>query len=464
MPSACVWKHARWLIRPSSRCWPTIGSKRGIAQRSLVTEAQQSAPGSTEDRESSDSTGPRKAQNDHRKRKVIFSGIQPTGVPHLGNYLGAIQPWVKLQNEARPRDKLFFMIADMHSLTSRALSPDERRQARQQTLAVLLAAGLDPQRCSIFFQSSMKSHGELYWILSCEAGMGWLSRIPTWREKLHLELGRAGDDNVNMDISSLLQSSPNPKSQERLKLGLFSYPVLQAADILLYQATHVPVGADQVHNLEFARGMANTFNAAYGAGGAIDPKTRLKVKGRPILTPPEPIISKAKRVMSLTEPNKKMSKSAANPRGRILITDEEEEIRKKFQAAVTDSLDEGITYDPERRPGVSNLLEIVSHIGEAEGDLRQPSEIATEFKDLNVQGSVLRVLKERAAELVIGHLRPVRERYEELMNGSDKSRGILSDAASDGWRKASAAAGPTMDFVRRAIGLKLDLPKWQKRE
>lgn len=268
-----------------------------------------------------------------------------------------------------------------------------------------------------------------------------------------MEMGRHGEDAANIDVSTLLQPSPNPKSEERLKLGLFTYPVLQAADILLYSTTHVPVGEDQLVNIQFAQGAATSFNALYGGGGSIDSKTGLKKKGKPILRSPEAIVSKAKRVMSLTEEGKKMSKSSPNKKGRVLITDDDVEIRKKFGGALTDSLDQqgkGISYDPERRPGVSNLLEIIANVGEADGTAQSPSEIAAEINGMQVEGSPLRVLKERAADIVVAHLRPVRERYFQLMG--ERSGKTLDDIVQTGASKAQIEARKTMQRVHRAVG------------
>lgn len=363
---------------------------------------------------------------------------------------------MKLQNDAAVDDTLIFSVVDLHSLTSRSQDVRERRLAKRQTLAILLAAGLRPERCTLFHQSSVPQHAELHWILSCDAGMGWLSRMPTWKEKLLSEHSAQAqrDGSVNIDIASLLQPSPNPRSQERLKLGLFSYPVLQAADILLYRATDVPVGEDQLVHIEFARAAATSFNAVYGGGGEVDSLTGKKRKGMEILVLPEAMVGKAKRVMSLVEPEKKMSKSEKNERGRILVTDEEDVIKKKFKGAVTDSLDqngEGITYDPERRPGVSNLLEVIANVEDAEGRSRNPQDVAQEFQNLQVTGSALRVLKERAAEVVVAHLQPIRERYKQMLGQANGK--FLDDIAEHGQVKAEARAVANMRNVREVIGL-----------
>ena len=346
-------------------------------------------------------------------------------------------------------DNLIFSVVDLHSLTSRSQPAHERYLAKKQTLAILLAAGLRSDRCTLFYQSDVPQHAQLHWILSCDAGMGSLSRMPAWRDKLLLESARV-DSKHAVDVASLLQSSPNPKSQERLKLGLFSYPVLQAADILLYGATHVPVGEDQLVHIEFARDVATTFNANYGGGGRIDPQTSRKQKGRQILVPPQPMVSTAKRLMSLTDPTKKMSKSDPREGSRILLTDDEIAIRKKLQHAVTDSFD-GITYEPARRPGVSNLIDIITHIEIAEGQACDPHVVAKDFDDLQAQGSPLHHLKQRAADTVIKHLKPIRERYEELIHESDIQH--LSMVAEQGRVEAGRKAESRLASVHEAIGI-----------
>lgn len=224
-------------------------------------------------------------------------------------------------------------------------------------------------------------------------------------------------------------------STERLKLGLFSYPVLQAADILLYQSTHVPVGEDQVQHIEFARNLATAFNSAYGKPGHPS-----------LLLPPECVVSPAKRVMSLTEPTKKMSKSHASKMSRILLNDAADTIRKKFRSALTDP-ENSITYDPPARPGVSNLIEIIANLD----DGRSCQDVVQEFQQVQTEGSALRLLKERAADLVVKELAPVSARYTALM-GERNGKGI-DDIAVIGAEKARAQAEVTMKRVRRAIGL-----------
>lgn len=224
------------------------------------------------------------------------------------------------------------------------------------------------------------------------------------------------------------KTSGEKESGERLKLGLFSYPVLQAADVLLHQTTHVPVGHDQAQHLEFAREVATGFNHAYGNG---------------LLTVPETLISPVKRVMSLTHPASKMSKSHINPKSRILLTDSEDVIRSKIKAAVTDSLD-GVTYDPQRRPGVSNLIDLIYHTTYSDGIGGGQQALAKEMT-----GMSLRAVKDRAADTVENVVEPIREKYAESIHNDQ----LLADVAYEGAQQARASASQTIDDVKKALGL-----------
>ena len=302
-----------------------------------------------------------------------------------------------------------FSVVDLHAITVPSESALLKR-SRRETMATLLAIGLKPERCSIFFQSAVPQHSELMWILSCNASMGYLSRMTQWKSKAGL------DANAN-------PLDPHAKSQ--LKLGLFSYPVLQAADILVHRATHVPVGEDQSQHLEFARDRAVGFNHTYG----------------PVLVAPETLISPAKRVMSLDQPTQKMSKSHPNPKSRIQLTDDRATIQAKIRGALTDSI-EGVTYDPERRPGVTNLLEIIHHLTPGS---ESPMALAKDMENLS-----MRALKERAVDVVDAELAPIRERYAETMTLG----GAAVDAvAAAGAEEARASAEATMKLVREAVGM-----------
>ncbi|MCJ1396499.1 Tryptophan--tRNA ligase, mitochondrial [Xylographa bjoerkii] len=356
------------------------------------------------------STSSKPASLQQLSPRVIFSGIQPTGVPHLGNYLGALQQWVQLQDQAAPTTKLIFSIVDLHALTV----PQDQLQLQRwtvETMASLLAVGLDHNRSTIFCQSDVSAHTEMMWILSCTASMGYLSRMTQWKSKLAL----------NEDASPLDQSA-----KAKLKLGLFSYPVLQAADILVHGATHIPVGEDQVQHLEFTRECANNFNSIHGD----------------ILIEPTTLLSPAKRVMSLKDPLQKMSKSHKDYRSKILLTDSPEEIHLKIKHALTDSIS-GISFSPAARPGVSNLLEILSHV---DSDARSPQEWAEECKSLK-----MRAFKELVSDKVSSSLSGFRERYTPLMEARNYT--LLKDIARHGATEARENSGRMLAKVRDAIGI-----------
>ncbi|KAH9239216.1 hypothetical protein K456DRAFT_1828183 [Colletotrichum gloeosporioides 23] len=344
------------------------------------------------------------------KQKVVFSGIQPTGTPHLGNYAGAIRQWVHLQSEPADQCKLIYSVVDLHAMTG-TQQAKQLRQWKRETLAALIAAGIDPERSTLFYQSSVAAHTELMWILSCTASMGYLSRMTQWKSKLSL----------SSDATILDESA-----KTSLKLGLFSYPVLQAADILVHRATHVPVGDDQRQHLEFARECANNFNHTFGSH----------------LVPPETITPPTRRVMSLQHPAEKMSKSAKDSRSRIVITDRPEEIHKKVMSALTDSSNV-VSYDPNERPGVSNLLEILSVF---DGKGRTPSHLAQEYSQAS-----LKDLKQAVSEAVICGLSGFRERYLDLIS-TDEGR-YLDSVEARGAERARQSAEETMVVVREATGL-----------
>lgn len=343
---------------------------------------------------------------DPTRSKVIFSGIQPTGVPHLGNYFGALREWVRLQNEADEKTTLIYCLVDLHAITIRQ-DPEELRHWKRQSLATLLAIGLDPKRSIIFNQSSVAAHAELMWLLSCQASTGYLGRMTQWKDKTAHDMGGG----------------------QRLKLGLFSYPVLQAADILVHKATHVPVGHDQAQHLEFARELAISFNSTFG-------------DGRKVLTPPETLISPMRRVMSLLEPTVKMSKSAPNPKSRITLTDTKERIEKRIKGAVTDSID-GITYDPENRPGLSNLIDLLYHSSAEEGYDSQEA-LAKDLENMSKKA-----LKTKVADSIDAQLRPIRERYMQIIDDYM----LLESVAAEGSDKASRNSRANIRRVKKCMGL-----------
>ncbi len=320
----------------------------------------------------------------------VLSGIQPTGDIHLGNYLGAVRHWAADQHE---RDS-FFCVVDLHALTI-PRDPDELRAKTLETTLILVAAGLDPEVCTLFVQSHIHEHPELSWLLECVASMGELRRMVQFKEKA--------------------------KDADSARVGLFTYPVLQAADILLYDANEVPVGDDQRQHIELCRDLALRFNHRYGDTFVVPEATLPKV---------------AARVMDLQKPTAKMSKSSESPQGTVLVLDEPAVIERKFKRAVTDAGTD-VAFDPEKKPGVSNLLQI---LGAATG--RPPAEVADGYSQYGP-------LKADTAEAVVELLRPVRERYTELAADPEAVRATLTRGAE----KAESVASATLDRARVAIGL-----------
>lgn len=340
--------------------------------------------------------------------KVVFSAIQPTGIPHLGNYLGAMINWVKLQESENCDTKFIFSVADLHALTM-PQEPENFKKARMQMLASMLAVGLDEERCTIFMQSEFGLVTELMWILSCTASLGYLSRMTQWKSKTGLKLS-----------SSFEHSTRSTKT----KLGLLSYPVLQAADILIHRTTHVPVGADQAQHLEFARECVTNFNSTYS----------------PVFVKPETLLSPSRRIKSLTNQEVKMSKSSGSKNSRILITDTKEEIRAKILSAITDS-DNRVSWDPENRPGVANLLTILSAFDTLG---RTPDELAKIMEGMN-----LREFKNLLSQNVEENLLPIREQYNKLIADHDH----LHKVAARGLEKAYTTGHQNLRLVKEAIGL-----------
>ncbi len=320
----------------------------------------------------------------------VLSGIQPSGELHIGNYFGAIQAWV---NDQHSFDS-FFTIVDLHAITVEH-SPEELRSNTLSLAMTLLAAGLDPQICTIFVQSHVSAHAELSWLLECTATYGELSRMTQFKEK-----GR---------------------SDESIRAGLFTYPALMAADILLYQAERVPVGEDQRQHLELTRDIAIRFNTKYGETFKI-PEATIPPLGA--------------RVMDLAHPTKKMSKSAKSRAGTIFILDSPDEIAKKVGRAVTDA-ENRVEYDADRKPGVTNLLEIYCA---ATGE--NPSEVASRHK---MYGD----LKKSATDALVALLEPLQARYIELSKDPAEVGRILKL----GSQKAMDIAAPTLKMAKNNIGL-----------
>ena len=329
-------------------------------------------------------------------KKIILSGIQATGSLTLGNYIGALTNWVEMQDKY----DCYYMIADLHTLTVRR-DPEELRKNTLSLIALYIAAGLDPEKNTIFVQSHVPAHSQLSWILNCYTYMGELNRMTQFKDKAAKHA-----DNINS--------------------GLFNYPVLMAADILLYNADLVPVGEDQRQHLEITRDIAERFNSLYG--------DTFKV--------PEAYIPKAgARIMGLQDPTSKMSKSAENELDKILLTDTPEDIMKKFKKAVTDS-ENKVRYDKENKPGVSNLMTIYSVIKN-----KSMEEIEKEFDGVGYGD-----FKKAVGEAVVGRLEPLQARYYELINEPEKLRAIYEK----GDKKAQEKTAELLKEVYRKVGLVVD--------
>ncbi|ODV92057.1 hypothetical protein CANCADRAFT_643 [Tortispora caseinolytica NRRL Y-17796] len=337
--------------------------------------------------------------------RVVFSGIQPSNTPHIGNYLGTLKKWVQLCSE--PKTELFYSVVDLHALTVPQQSKDLKKN-RNATLTALLAVGIDPKVANIYYQSQVPQHSQLMWILTNFVNMGRLNRMTQWKDKMNLR------HTANVSDSNALQ---------KLNLGLFSYPVLMAADILVYKTTHVPVGEDQLQHLELARWIASSFNSRYNQ--AVFPMA-------------EPLLTPTKRIMSLRDPTKKMSKSDANPLSTILLTDDSTTISKKVMKAVTDA-NTSITYDPQARPGVSSLVEMLASLKEQSVD-----ETVKAFES----ASGHKVLKEALIDALNEELTPIRERYSEL-----KGSPVIDEISEESASKARAVASEVLCEVQEVIGL-----------
>ncbi|WP_195986641.1 tryptophan--tRNA ligase [Clostridium sp. D53t1_180928_C8] len=331
-------------------------------------------------------------ENVAEKKKVIFSGIQPSGNLTLGNYLGALKNWVKLQDEY----DCFFCVVDLHAITVKQVPADLRKRTLE-VLAIYIACGIDPEKNTLFIQSHVPAHAEGAWLLTCNTYMGELSRMTQFKDK-------------------------SQKHGDSIPVGLFTYPVLMAADILLYNTDLVPVGIDQKQHLELARDLAGRFNNAYS----------------PTFKVPDPYIPPVgAKVMSLQDPSKKMSKSDDNPNSYILIMDTPDVIRKKISRAVTDSI--GVVNYCDEQPGVKNLLDILISIKGYSKD---------EVVDL-YKGKGYADLKKDVADAIVDELAPIQERVNNLL----KDKKSLEDIYKLGAEKANYAAIKTLRKMQKKIGL-----------
>ncbi|MBT0730883.1 tryptophan--tRNA ligase [Rosenbergiella nectarea] len=327
-------------------------------------------------------------------RPIVFSGAQPSGELSIGNYMGALRQWVQMQDDYH----CIYCIVDQHAITVRQ-DAVALRKATLDTLALYLACGIDPEKSTIFVQSHVPEHAQLSWVLNCYTYFGELSRMTQFKDK-------------------------SSRYAENINAGLFDYPVLMAADILLYQTQQVPVGEDQKQHLELSRDIAQRFNAIYGD----------------IFKVPEPFIPKSgARVMSLLEPTKKMSKSDDNRNNVIGLLEEPKAVVKKIKRAVTDSDEPPVVrYDVKNKPGVSNLLDILSGVTG-----QSIAELESEF-----EGQMYGHLKGAVAEAVSGMLTDLQARYHHFRN----DEALLNKIMKEGAEKASAQAKQTLDKVYEAIG------------
>ena len=323
--------------------------------------------------------------------KVLFSGMQATGNLTLGNYLGALKNWVTLCDEYQ----CFYSVVDLHSITVRQDPAELRRRARN-LLTLYIAAGLDPEKNCLYYQSHVSGHAELSWILNCFTYMGELNRMTQFKDKA-------------------------AKHADNINAGLFTYPVLMAADILLYQADVVPVGKDQLQHLEITRDIAQRFNGIYGD----------------VFTIPEPYVGKSgAKIMSLQDPSKKMSKSDENPNASIYLMDDPDTIIRKFKRAVTDS--EACVRYTENQPGIMNLIDIYCACTG-----KTPAETEKEF-----EGKGYGNFKLAVGEAVVSVLKPLQERYEDL----SKNKDYIDKIIKENGEKANYYATKTLRKVQKKVG------------
>ncbi|MCW8090938.1 tryptophan--tRNA ligase [Alteromonas sp. ASW11-130] len=328
------------------------------------------------------------------QKPIVLSGCQPSGQLTIGNYMGALKQWVSMQDD----HDCLYMLVDLHAITVRQ-EPEALNAACLDGLALYLACGIDPQKSTLFVQSHVPEHAQLAWILNCYTQMGELNRMTQFKDK-------------------------SAKNVSNINAGLFTYPALMAGDILLYQANQVPVGDDQKQHLELARDVATRMNNIYGE----------------LFTIPEPFIPEfGARVMSLQEPEKKMSKSDNNPNNFIGLLEEPKKLTKKIKRAVTDSDEQArIYFDVQEKPGVSNLLSLLSC---ATG--QSISELVPQYED-KMYGH----LKGDVAEAVVNLLTPIQQRYQEIRN----DRSYLDEVMQKGAQKAKARAAHTLENVYKALG------------
>ncbi|CAL6392011.1 unnamed protein product [Bathycoccus prasinos] len=371
----------------------------------VISASQSSSPS-----EGSSSGGEEKKEE---RMKRVLSGVQPTGSIHLGNYFGAIQNYVKLQDE----HEAFYCVVDLHAITAGGHSPKELEESTRKSAAIYLAAGVSPEKASVFVQSHVAAHSELCWLLNCVSPIGWLEKMIQFKEKAR-------------------------KQGEDVSVGLLDYPVLMAADILLYNADLVPVGEDQRQHLELTRDIAGRFNNLYGGNkwkkrGKNEKSPSGRFRGKDVLIVPEAFTPKSGgRVMSLTDGSAKMSKSNPAEGSRINVLDSPDVIAQKIKRCKTDAI-EGMNYDDER-PEAKNLLTMY--------------ELCTGMSREEVLNECVSMrwgeFKPALTEVVVDHLKPIQEKYEEIMN----EEGYLDSVLEQGAVRANEVAEKTCADVRDAMG------------
>jgi len=386
-----------------------FGNKMSTSE---TTESASASPAVTETE---------KEENKSTKKKRVLSGVQPTGSLHLGNYLGAIRQWVTFQDESSSKgDENFFCVVDLHAITM-PHNPEELKENTLSSAALYLAAGIDPSKSRVFVQSHVSAHSELTWLLSCMTPINWLERMIQYKEK-------------------------SRKNSKEVGVGLFTYPILMAADILLYQATDVPVGEDQRQHLELARDIVRRFHDMYCKGNKF--KKRCKAAGMPSYLPftePNAIIMSSEgsaRIMSLTDGTNKMSKSDENDLSRINILDPPHLIRTKIKKCKTDVFP-GIQWDNPDRPESTNLLSIYYAVQLTSADPKTKEQIIHQVKDMT-WGQFKPIL----AEAIIAHLEPIQTKYSQLRQDPDYLDGVLRDGAI----AANSIASKTLDSAKVAMG------------
>lgn len=327
--------------------------------------------------------------------KRMLSGIKPTGQLHLGNYIGALRHFVESQNEY----EMFAFIANLHCITV-PQDPKELQKNLKDCVALYLACGLDPNKATIFLQTDVKEHAQLGFIMCCHTYMGELNRMTQFKDK-------------------------QAKGEKNLSGGLYTYPALMAADILLYSPDYVPVGEDQKQHVELTRDVAERMNNRYGQ----------------LFTVPEPLVAKVgARIMSLSDPTKKMSKSDETNKGCIYLLDDLKVARKKVMSAVTDSFGK-VHYDPENQPGISNLMQILSSLSNE----RSFEDIEKEF-----EGKGYGDFKKAVADAVCAKLEEIQTRYNEIINSD-----LIETTLANGAKKAGAIASEKLNKVQKAIGMEI---------